>query len=601
MTTDNMMVVKGMIKTTVEEQGAVTMDELMQGKQHTYDLIFNPYKASSDADPAHVEVRVAAALEDALEQLPLIWVKLGEMASAAFLPSVARGFGLDPEGLPSLFAIKPESVTPVLDTSQWPLLLKNYGKLLVRSSHFTPIPSGSSPLKRDLVSYIKTGVINLDKPSNPSSHEVVAWIRRILRVEKTGHSGTLDPKVTGCLTVCIDRATRLVKSQQGAGKEYVCVVRLHAALPSEKALARGLETLTGALFQRPPLISAVKRQLRVRTIYECKLIEFDNDRHLAVFWVSCEAGTYIRTLCVHLGLLLGVGGHMQELRRVRSGAMGEGDDIVTMHDVLDAQWMYDNTRDESYLRRVIRPLESLLTGYKRIVVKDSAVNAVCYGAKLMIPGLLRYEADIELNEEVVLMTTKGEAIAIGIAQMTTVELSTCDHGVVAKVKRCIMDRDTYPRKWGLGPKAQEKKKMVKDGKLDKHGRMNEATPAGWKAEYVDYAVQGEGLPDATIPTQPPAEGAAAAEPVASTSATIEEVVETEDASPKKAKKEKKDKKRKAEEDDAAPAVEEGEAPASEAAVETAEEKAARKEAKAAKKARRASEGGEPKSKKSKSE
>lgn len=180
---------------------------------------------------------------------------------------------------------------------------------------------------------------------------MVAWIRRILRVEKTGHSGTLDPKVTGCLTVCIDRATRLVKSQQGAGKEYVCVVRLHASISGEKALARALETLTGALFQRPPLISAVKRQLRVRTIYQTKLIEFDNDRHLGVFWVSCEAGTYIRTLCVHLGLLLGVGGHMQELRRVRSGAMGEGDDIVTMHDVLDAQWLYDNTRDGECLFR----------------------------------------------------------------------------------------------------------------------------------------------------------------------------------------------------------------------------------------------------------
>jgi len=129
------------------------------------------------------------------------------------------------------------------------------------------------------------------------------------------------------------------------GKEYVCVLRLHASLQSEKALARAIETLTGALFQRPPLISAVKRQLRIRTIYDCKLLEFDNDRHLGVFWVSCEAGTYIRTLCVHLGLLLGVGGHMQELRRVRSGAMSENDDIVTMHDVLDAQWLYDNTRD----------------------------------------------------------------------------------------------------------------------------------------------------------------------------------------------------------------------------------------------------------------
>jgi H/ACA ribonucleoprotein complex subunit 4 len=214
-----------------------------------------------------------------------------------------------------------------------------------------------------------------------------------------------------------------------------------------------LETLTGALFQRPPLISAVKRQLRIRTIHESKLLQFDNDRHLAVFWVSCEAGTYIRTLCVHLGLLLGVGGHMQELRRVRSGALSESDSMVTMHDVMDAQWVYDNTRDESYLRRVIRPLETLLTSYKRIVVKDSSVNAICYGAKLMLPGLLRYENGIELNEEVVLMTTKGEAIALGIAQMTTAEMATCDHGVVAKIKRVIMERDTYPRRWGLGPKV----------------------------------------------------------------------------------------------------------------------------------------------------
>jgi H/ACA ribonucleoprotein complex subunit 4 len=118
------------------------------------------------------------------------------------------------------------------------------------------------------------------------------------------------------------------------------------------------------------------------------------------------------------------------------------------------------------LRRVIRPLESLLTTYKRIVVKDSAVNAVCYGAKLMIPGLLRYEAGIEVDEEVVLMTTKGEAIALGIAQMSTVELTTCDHGVVAKIKRCIMERDTYPRRWGLGPVSLEKKKMIKNGTLD---------------------------------------------------------------------------------------------------------------------------------------
>ncbi|MCL7021404.1 hypothetical protein MKW94_024737 [Papaver nudicaule] len=307
------------------------------------------------------------------------------------------------------YLIKPQSHTPTLDTSQWPILLKKYDQLNVRTGHYTPLPSGYSPLKRPLAEYIRYGIINLDKPANPSSHEVVAWIKRILRVEKTGHSGTLDPKVTGNLIVCIDRATRLVKSQQGAGKEYVCVARLHSAVPAVAKVARALEALTGAVFQRPPLISAVKRQLRVRTIYESKLLEYDADKHLVVFWISCEAGTYVRTLCVHLGLILGVGAHMQELRRV------------------------------------------------------------------------------------VLMTTKGEAIALGIAEMTTAVMATCDHGVVAKIKRVVMDRDTYPRKWGLGPKASMKKKLIAEGKLDKHGKPNDKTPAEWNRNLVVLPTGGDAM------------------------------------------------------------------------------------------------------------
>lgn len=130
------------------------------------------------------------------------------------------------------------------------------------------------------------------------------------------------------------------------------------------------------------------------------------------------------------------------------------------------------------------PLEVLLTSYKRLVVKDSAVNAICYGAKLMIPGLLRFENDIEPGEEVVLMTTKGEAIALGIAEMTTAVMATCDHGIVAKIKRVVMDRDTYPRKWGLGPRASMKKKLIAAGKLDKHGKPNESTPQEWMRNVV---------------------------------------------------------------------------------------------------------------------
>lgn len=149
--------------------------------------------------------------------------------------------------------IKSEDITKHPDSSSWPLLLKNYEALNVKTGHFTPLPNGSSPLSRSLEEYLKYGVINLDKPSNPSSHEVVAWIKKIMRLEKTGHSGTLDPKVTGCLIVCLNRATRLVKAQQSAGKEYVCICQLHNPVENEAKVARAIQTLTGTLFQKPPL------------------------------------------------------------------------------------------------------------------------------------------------------------------------------------------------------------------------------------------------------------------------------------------------------------------------------------------------------------
>jgi H/ACA ribonucleoprotein complex subunit 4 len=477
-------------------------------------------------------------------------------AAAADTPSLAEA-----ESKTDGYMIKPQSLVPSLDTSTWPLLLKNYDRLNVRTGHYTPLPSGHSPLKRPIAEYLRYGVINLDKPSNPSSHEVVAWIKRLLRVEKTGHSGTLDPKVTGNLIVCVDRATRLVKSQQGAGKEYVCIARFHAAVPDKARVARALESLTGAVFQRPPLISAVKRQLRVRTIYESKLLEHDPERHLAVFWISCEAGTYVRTLCVHLGLLLGVGAHMQELRRVRSGILGEQDNMVTMHDVMDSMWALDNHKDESYIRRVVMPLEVILTSYKRLVVKDSSVNAICYGAKLMIPGLLRFENDIDVGEEVVLMTTKGEAIAIGIAEMPTAVMATCDHGAVAKIKRVVMDRDTYPRKWGLGPMALKKKKMIAEGLLDKHGKPTDKTPDEWLRNVV--------LPtggDAMV-----ASIAAAPEPE-KVKVEQQDVVATEDVKEKK-------KKRKTEEDDVTASTPAKKIKAEEATEAVEEEKSEKKKKK----------------------
>ncbi|KAF6040692.1 DKC1 [Bugula neritina] len=453
------------------------------------------------------------------------------------------------------FMIGPSKQAESLNTAEWPLLLKNFDKLNVRTGHYVPCASGWSPLKRPLDEYIKIGCINLDKPSNPSSHEVVSWVKRILRVDKTGHSGTLDPKVTGCLIVCISRATRLVKSQQNAGKEYVCIFKLHNAVESEKLVAQKLEMLTGALFQRPPLISAVKRQLRVRTIYECKLLEYDQDKNMGVYWVSCEAGTYIRTMCVHLGLLLGTGGVMEELRRVRSGNVSEKENLWTMHDVKDAQWVYDNHKDESYLRRVIQPVEYLLVSHKRVVIKDSAVNAICYGAKVMLPGVLRYEDGIDINEQIVLITTKGEAIAIAIALMTSAVMASCDHGIVAKLKRVVMERDTYPRQWGKGPKASLKKKMISQGLLDKYGKVNEKTPKDWVKSYIDFKDPGSnqvvhksngGTGDAPVSLSTDIKPVKRAKPESSSSSeeSSEEEKPKPPSPPPKVKKEKKEHKEK---------------------------------------------------------
>eukprot|EP01057_Protomagalhaensia_wolfi_P004529 Protomagalhaensia_wolfi_Nauph_80__4528@NODE_464_length_2472_cov_105_665845_g349_i0_p1_GENE_NODE_464_length_2472_cov_105_665845_g349_i0NODE_464_length_2472_cov_105_665845_g349_i0_p1_ORF_typecomplete_len466_score123_16DKCLD/PF08068_12/4_3e29DKCLD/PF08068_12/34TruB_N/PF01509_18/1_8e22PUA/PF01472_20/5_9e17TruB_C_2/PF16198_5/1_8e16UPF0113/PF03657_13/0_00048Coilin_N/PF15862_5/0_051Med19/PF10278_9/7_4e03Med19/PF10278_9/1_4U79_P34/PF03064_16/3_7RNA_polI_A34/PF08208_11/19_NODE_464_length_2472_cov_105_665 len=377
------------------------------------------------------------------------------------------------------FQIAPERQPPPIDTSKWPLLLRNYDKLNVRTGHYTPLPYGCSPLNRPLADHLAAGVVNLDKPANPSSHEVVSWVKRILKVEKTGHSGTLDPKVTGCLLVCLNRATRLVKSQQGAGKEYVGIVKFHGAPGTRGEIERALKTLTGALYQRPPIIAAVKRQLRIRTVYESRLLDYDAEKQMAAFWVSCEAGTYVRTLCVHMGLLLGCGAHMQELRRVRSGCLTENQHLVTMYDLLDAQHVYETSRDERYLRRIIMPYELLLVGMPRIVVKDSSVNAITYGAKLMIPGVLRFENNIEVGAECVLMTTKGEAIALGIAMMNTATICSVDHGVVACIKRNLMEKNTYDIKWGYGPRAKEKKDLILKGFLDKNGKPNDKTPLTW--------------------------------------------------------------------------------------------------------------------------
>ena len=183
------------------------------------------------------------------------------------------------------------------------------------------------------------------------------------------------------------------------------------------------------------------------------------------------------------------------------------------------------------------PVTGTLTG-----LPSCQVNAICYGAKIMLPGVLRYEDGIEVNQEIVVITTKGEAICMAIALMTTAVISTCDHGVVAKIKRVIMERDTYPRKWGLGPKASQKKLMIKQGLLDKHGKPTDSTPATWMQEYVDYSDSAK----KDVPAKAVKATLVVAEVVKTSKRKREsESEDTSPVAPQAVKKEKKKKKEKA--------------------------------------------------------
>jgi len=324
-------------------------------------------------------------------------------------------------------------------------LLKDLDKMEVKSNEYSPSGHGTMPKNRPIEEYLKYGVLTIDKPSNPSSHEVVTWVKDILNCEKTGHSGTLDPKVTGVLTICLNRATRLAKSQQNAGKTYVCNIEFETETTLEK-FRSACKKFTGHLFQRPPLMCAVKRDLRLRWIYEINIIEFTPKN--ALFEVKCEAGSYIRTLCTHIGLYIGCKAFMADLRRTQSGLTKE-DECVTLHDVKDAFYVYKTTKKEDYLRKVVKPLESLLVDYPRIIIKDSAVNSICYGGQLSVKGVLKYDRNFDTNSTVVLMSVKGEAVAIAQPLIASCQMADLENGIITKTKRVIMEKDLYPKCWGL--------------------------------------------------------------------------------------------------------------------------------------------------------
>ncbi|OYR58845.1 tRNA pseudouridine(55) synthase TruB [Halorubrum ezzemoulense] len=257
-----------------------------------------------------------------------------------------------------------------------------------------PDPLRAPPGERSVPELLRFGVVNLDKPAGPSSHQVSAWVRdaideTLATLDPEGpptrgvaHSGTLDPKVTGCLPTLTGDATRMAQVFLEGAKEYVAVLELHGSPPSD--FREVVAEFEGEIYQKPPRKSAVSRRLRTRTVHELDLLEVADRR--ALLRIRCESGTYVRKLCHDIGLATGGGAHMGHLRRSATDPFDDRD-LRTLQDLVDAlAWAGDG--DDALLREVVRPAEDALAHLPAVTVARSAARSVATGAPVYAPGVI---------------------------------------------------------------------------------------------------------------------------------------------------------------------------------------------------------------------
>jgi H/ACA ribonucleoprotein complex subunit 4 len=316
-------------------------------------------------------------------------------------------------------------------------------KRLIKAIATTNVHYGKNPVERTIRELLQNGFINLDKPAGPTSHQVVAWVKEILEIEKAGHGGTLDPAVTGVLPVALGDAARALQVLLVAGKEYIALMKLHKQV-DEKKIREVCNSFIGEVSQMPPLRSAVKRIRRTREIYYLEVLEVHGTEVL--FRVGCEAGTYIRTLCVDIGKKLGCGAQLIELRRTRVGNITE-DTAVTLQDLKDVFIFWKEDGDEVGLRKTILSTERLLDVVPKIVVRDSAIDALCHGANLAIPGVVEIDDDMKIGDIAAVLSIKGEGVALVKMEIPSAQVIEKDTGLCASLERVLMNKGTYPSIW----------------------------------------------------------------------------------------------------------------------------------------------------------
>ena len=315
--------------------------------------------------------------------------------------------------------------------------------IVIDSDAKTSDAHGCAPENRTLEMLLDAGFILLDKAPGPSSHQIAAWAKDLLNLDKLGHGGTLDPFATGVLPLLSGKAMRLTGKILTHDKSYIALFKLQNEV-NQGELESAMKQLTGRVYNVPPEISAVRVQVRTRKISKFKILDFSEN--LLLTEIECEAGTYVRTMARDLGLLIGMNIELKELRRPKSGRFGL-EHSVTMQQLADAIWLWKTNNDQRAMKKILHPVEELLSDLPRIVVKDGAAAALSHGAPLLRPGVVSIAEDLKSGDEVLIVSMKGEAVAIATLSQSSKIVPTMTQGEVAKPTSVIMKEDTYPRSW----------------------------------------------------------------------------------------------------------------------------------------------------------
>jgi len=286
--------------------------------------------------------------------------------------------------------------------------------------------------KRTVMELIPYSVINIDKPIGITSRQVVIEIKKFFGLKRCGHTGTLDPNVTGVLIVALENTTKAMPVLIGLDKEYEGILYLHKDVDKKKLEETISENFVGTITQIPPVKSRVARKPRKRVVYSFDILE-KKDKNVK-FRTRVQAGTYIRKLCSDIGEKLDVGAHMKELRRVQVGHFR----LKNSHSLEEIKKAFEEFKQGNVtpLGKILISIEQAIPHVKKIYVKESSLKPISNGAPLSKSDAVKIQSGIKPNEIVGIFSLNNELIALGIAKTDSKNMKK-RKGTIVRIDRII--------------------------------------------------------------------------------------------------------------------------------------------------------------------